>query len=164
MYRRGHISRRGGGARCDTDCEAARPACEDCRIPNACAGGKSDSIEVKTKAHGPSAPTQPEFISQTNREVIFKQVENQEYSCDSGKTWQYSSAFTRLSSNKEYEFITRIKATQEVAAGEASQPIVVKTISSITYYNNIVKSLFSKIKFDFCKVFHVRLPKNVVEQ
>ena len=130
---------------------------------NAFAGMKSDSIEVKTKTHGPSAPSQPEFISKTNKKVILKQEENQEYSCNNGKTWQDSSAFTRLSSNKDYEFVTRIKETQEVAAGEVSQPIVVKTISSVTYYSNIVKSFFSKIKFGFCKVFHIKLSTNVVD-
>ena len=77
--------------------------------------------------------------SKTNHKIVFEKNDNLEYSKDSGNTWQDSPEFDNLSGRTEYEFIARVKETDEHVAGDKSDVVKVKTYS---WVSNIFHKIF----------------------
>lgn len=104
-----------------------------------CAGESSKELKISTKNVAPAAPTQVKVKSKTNHKIIFEKNDKLEYSKDFGNTWQDSPEFDNLSPSKEYEFIARVKATDDHVEGNNSGVIKVKTYSWIS---NIFHKVF----------------------
>lgn len=80
-----------------------------------------------TKATGLQAPPAPTLQSKTSASVTLTPNAEQEFSKDSGTTWQSSNVFTGLKPSTEYSFITRIKDDANHEASPASAALTVKT-------------------------------------
>jgi hypothetical protein len=83
-----------------------------------------------TKATGLQAPAAPTLQSKTSTSVALTPNAEQEFSKDSGTTWQTSNVFTGLTPSTEYSFITRIKDDANHEASPASAALTVKTDAS----------------------------------
>ncbi|WMT41205.1 S-layer homology domain-containing protein [Paenibacillus sp. D2_2] len=77
------------------------------------------------KMDGPAAPVAPSLDKKTTASITLKVVAGQEYSKDNGVTWQDSAAFSSLTPDTDYTFVTRVKetATQEASAVSAGTKI-----------------------------------------
>lgn len=104
-----------------------------------CAGKLSKELKISTKDNAPAAPTEVKVKSKTNHKIVFEKNDNLEYSKDSGNTWQDSPEFDNLSGRTEYEFIARVKETDEHVAGDKSDVVKVKTYS---WVSNIFHKIF----------------------
>lgn len=92
----------------------------------------SQDITVKAlwKSQTPTAPT---VVQVTTESISVAVVTGQEYSIDSGRTWQDSGLFSELESSTEYRIVTRVKATENVLASNSSSPLSVFTCHTFTY-------------------------------
>lgn len=104
-----------------------------------CTGEPSKELKISTKDVAPAAPSHIRIKSKTNHKVIFEKNDELEYSKDLGNTWQDSPEFDNLSGSEEYNFIVRVKETEDHVAGNKSDVIKVKTYSWIS---NIFHKIF----------------------
>ena len=78
------------------------------------AGLASEPLAIRTEKYSATAPTSaPEIENNTENSVTLKQVNEMQYSCDGGKSWQDSNVFYALDTKETYSFCMRVKETEE---------------------------------------------------
>lgn len=87
----------------------------------------SPALTVSTKASAPAAPAAPVLESRTDTEIKVKAVEGQEYTIDSGESWQESSAFQGLAASTSYKIAARTAETDSVMPSPMSDELEVST-------------------------------------
>lgn len=87
----------------------------------------SQSLVIPTRL---AAPVAPVLSSKTSSSITLTSVPTQEYSLNSGLTWQNSGVFSGLSAATTYSAITRTKATSTTFASVTSAALLVVTDAS----------------------------------
>ncbi len=83
-----------------------------------------------SKANGPAAPASPNLYSKTASNITLVEAPLNEFSKNSGVSWQDSPSFSGLAALTSYTFINRIKATATSTESAASSAIVITTNNS----------------------------------
>lgn len=89
--------------------------------------GNSPVLTVSTKASAPAAPAAPVLESRTDTEIKVKAVEGQEYTIDSGESWQESAAFQGLAASTSYKIAARTAETESIMPSPMSDALEVST-------------------------------------
>ena len=87
---------------------------------NATGNVTSSATGSISKADGPSAPSAPTLASKTTTSITLAAMSGNEFSIDSGSTWQDSEVFTSLTPLTSYTFTARVKETSTTNASVAS--------------------------------------------
>ena len=107
--------------------EGLEPGTEYTIISRIIGETETSEIVASTKNEGEETPNISEIIV-TENSIVLQSREGYEYSIDGGNTWQDSPEFTGLTEDTEYEFIARLKETDDTMPGKTTEPITVRTL------------------------------------
>ena len=107
--------------------EGLEPGTEYTIISRIIGEESTSEIVASTKNEGEETPNISEIIV-TENSIVLQSREGYEYSIDGGNTWQDSPEFTGLTEDTEYEFIARLKETDDTMPGKTTEPITVRTL------------------------------------